>query len=223
MNNSIFINQLETLLKEHESFQQTSKHNDLSDLPKTDRQSLITRSIAAIHRISGTKSTYAVEVDRILEQLPQLHRHTSSILGIVQALRDDIKAGFVQSLAELIHSEIFADFLDMAQHLYESGYKDASAVIIGSTLENHIRKLCDKNGIPTEYADKGGKMHPSKSDTLNAELAKANVYTKLDQKNVTAMLDLRNKAAHGQYHEYTDEQVKLFLAEVRSFIVRNPA
>ncbi len=41
---------------------------------------------------------------------------------------------------------------------------------------------------------------------MNNELAAFGAYNKLDQKNVTAWLDLRNKAAHAQYHEYTAEQ-----------------
>lgn len=58
---------------------------------------------------------------------------------------------------------------------------------------------------------------------MNADLAGANVYSKLDQKNVTAWLDLRNKAAHGKYGEYTKEQVALLIQSVRDFITRNPA
>lgn len=223
MNSDIFLNQLSSLIQEYESFRQSARHQDLSDLPKSDRQSLITKSIAAIHRISGTTSTYSVEVNRILVQMPEIHLHTSSIMGIVQALRTDIEAGYIQTLAELIHAELFADFLEMAQHLCETGYKDAAAVIIGSTLENHIRKLCDKNRVPTENPDKDGNLRPARSDALNVELAKAKVYSKLEQKNVTAWLGIRNNAAHGQYDQYNAEQVTLFLAEVRSFITRNPA
>ncbi len=35
---------------------------------------------------------------------------------------------------------------------------------------------------------------------MNTELYKAGVYGKLDNKNVTAWLDLQNKAAHAQYY-----------------------
>lgn len=65
-----------------------------------------------------------------------------------------------------------------------------------------------------------GKAVPRKADTLNADLAKAGKYTKLDQKQITAWLDLRNKAAHGKYSEYTNEQVVLMLAGVRDFVSR---
>jgi hypothetical protein len=46
---------------------------------------------------------------------------------------------------------------------------------------------------------------------------------KNDQKQVTAWAGLRNDAAHGNYGNYTDEQVKLMVAGIRDFISRNPA
>ena len=215
--------QLDVLIEDYKSLRSKSKYNDLSDLPKSDRQSLVTRCIAAVHRISGNSSSYAADINRILEKIPELHLHTSPIVGVVQALRDDVKADYIQSLSELIHGELFADFLEMAQHLSDSRYKDAAAAITGSTLESHLRKLCSKNGIPVEETTSEGRTRPIKADTLNSESAKANIYSKLDQKNITAWLDLRNKAAHGQYTEYTSEQVVLLISGVREFIARNPA
>jgi hypothetical protein len=64
---------------------------------------------------------------------------------------------------------------------------------------------------------------PKKADLLNSELAAAGAYSKLDQKSITSWLDLRNKAAHGKYSEYTKEQVVLTLQGVRDFMVRYPA
>jgi hypothetical protein len=61
---------------------------------------------------------------------------------------------------------------------------------------------------------------PKKADSLTSELAAANAYSKLDQKSVTAWLDLRNKAAHGHYGDYTKEQVSLTIQSVRNFISR---
>jgi hypothetical protein len=58
---------------------------------------------------------------------------------------------------------------------------------------------------------------------MNSEIAGAGVYTKLDQKSVTAWLDLRNKAAHGKYAEYTREQAALMLRGVMDFAARYPA
>jgi len=212
------IEQLEVLLNEYDELQNSSKLKDLSDLPIDKRQSLVTRSVAAINRISGLNSTYSQEIGRILQEQPRIHSHTSYILGIVDALRVDLRDGYVKTLVELVHADIFADFLDMAYHLQEAGYKDAAAVITGSTLESHIKKLCSKYSIDTEDDGK-----PIKTEKLNADLVKSDAYGKLDQKNITAWLDLRNKAAHGKYSEYSSDQVEHLISVVRDFVGRVPA
>lgn len=219
MDLAIYSKQLEGLLEMYAQMQNQSQHNDLSDLPKTDRQSLVTSSIAAIHRITGENSTYNKEIKRIQTISPNFHFYISGIMGVVKGLKYDIDNGFLQSLIELIHGDVFSNFLEMASHLVENGYKDAGAVIAGSTLENHLKQLAVKNGIATN--DENGK--PKKASTINVELAKANVYEKLDSKNVTAWLDLRNKAAHGNYGEYNREQVSLLILSIQNFITRKPA
>jgi hypothetical protein len=146
-----------------------------------------------------------------------------SALAILRALRNDINSGYLRDVGELISSDLFSDFLEMAEHLLEEGYKDPAAVIVGSVLEEHIRKLCAKNSLPIDATDSKGATKPKKADSLNSDLAAAGVYGKLDQKNVTAWLDLRNKAAHGQYADYSKSQVELLLQSVRDFITRHPA
>lgn len=223
MDTAVFEQQLQALLDEFKGFQSRSKYDDLSDLPSTDRQALVSGAIAAIHRISGQESTYSKEVERILKLHKYIHDHTSPIMGVVKALLNDLKAGFIRTLIEIVHSDIFGDFLEKAQHLCDSGYKDAAAVIVGSTLESHIRELCIKTGIPIEVAKPNGDVVSKKTDQMNSELAAAGTYSKLDQKSVTAWLDLRNKAAHGRYGEYMQEQVSIMVAGVRDFITRNVA
>ena len=116
------------------------------------------------------------------------------------------------------HGDLFGDFLEMSTHLTDQGRKDAAAVLAGSTLEVHLKKLCDKHKVTTTSG-----QHTKKTDTLNADLARAGAYTKLDQKSVTAWLGLHNNAAHGNYSEYTVDQVKLLVASIRESITRCPA
>ena len=118
----------------------------------------------------------------------------------------------------IVSAEIFSDFLEMARRLLSEKYKDAAAIMIGSVLEEHLRQLCLKHSIPTDDP-KTGK--PKKADLLNSELANSSAYNKLDQKNITALLDLRNKAAHGKYGEYTQQQVELMAQSVTDFMTRN--
>ena len=138
------------------------------------------------------------------------------LVGILQALSLDLKAGHLRSVEELIHGELFGDFLEMARHLLDSGYKDAAAVIAGSSLEAHLRQLAKRWDVEVG-------VEPRKADAINADLAKADAYSKGDHKSVTAWLDLRNKAAHGQYAEYQKEQVALMIDGIRDFLTRCPA
>ena len=64
--------------------------------------------------------------------------------------------------------------------------------MVESVIEEHLRALCAARDIRVQA---NGKF--KKADTLDSELAACGVYNKLDQKSVTAWLDLRNKAAHG--------------------------
>jgi hypothetical protein len=98
-----------------------------------------------------------------------------------------------------------------AEHLHSEGYKDAAAVTIGAVLEDSLRKLADKQGIPT-IAPNG---RPLTIDPINVSLTKANVYGPLVQKQVTTWADLRNSAAHGHYDKYDEAQVKQMLLFVQ--------
>ena len=177
---------------------------------------------SAINRLAPPGSVYIRNL-KVYE--PRLENYTSltvsmePVLGILQALRNDYESGYLQSVVELVHADIFADFLDMADYLLQQGYKDPAAVVTGSVLEAHLRKVCEKHSIDVVKADGTSK----KADTLNSELTAVGAYSKLDQKSVTAWLDLRNKAAHGQYAEFTKEQVILMLQGVRDFAARYPA
>jgi hypothetical protein len=140
-------------------------------------------------------------------------------LGILTAIRDQIRGGWIETTKGLVTAEVFADFLEMAEHLLAQGYKDPAAVVVGSVVEEHLRQICTAASLPVEDIAEGRSV-PRKADSLNAELARAGRYSKLDQKQVTAWLDLRNKAAHGKYSEYTDQQVTIMLAGVRDFVSR---
>lgn len=142
-------------------------------------------------------------------------------IGILKAARAELAGGWLATTRGLISAEVFADFLEMSEHLLEENYKDAAAVMIGSVLEEHLRQLAGKAGILLTQVS-GGRTIPRKADSLNSDLAKAGIYGVLDQKTVTGWLDLRNKAAHGKYGEYTADQVKLMMEGVRNFLLRIP-
>ncbi|WP_437631082.1 hypothetical protein [Sorangium sp. So ce854] len=213
--------EIDTILSRYTALQQGSKYSDLSDRPEDARKEVETLMFAAIKRLSPPESAYVSQATDVVKAskpqwthvtLPQLH-------GILRALREDYVNGRTRAVAELIHADVFGDMLDMAQHLLDENYKDPAAVIAGSVLEEHLRKLCIKHAIPTVDA-KG--VH-KKAAVMNSELRACGAYDKNDEKSVTAWLGTRNDAAHGNYAKYLAQQVNLLIASIRDFIARAPA
>lgn len=131
-------------------------------------------------------------------------------LGILKAAVEDYKSGLWRETKILIEADVFDDFLEQAEALQVAGYFQPAAVVAGAVLEDGLRKLCDRNGIA--ISDR------PKLDKMNADLAKHGAYTKLVQKNITFLADLRNKAAHGQWDELTPDLVQDMLHQVRRFM-----
>lgn len=176
-------------------------------------------SLSFVRNVYGAEHSYYTEFD--VKCKDPVLEHAKAGQGVLQAIRDELSGGWTRTTTGLVSSAIFADFLEMAAHLLDEGYKDAAAVIAGSTLEEHLRQLAEMHGIPVEWSDRA-RFIPKKAEVLNGELAVAKAYEKLDQKSVTAWLDLRNKAAHGHYDKYAVEQVRLMIDGVRDFFVRVP-
>lgn len=218
MKKESFAKQLDEILNEYNAIKLKSGADDLSKISKEEMSKISTKISSAVERISGKNSEYYKSLKEVIESNYLDHRRIKYFIGIAQALKSDLENDYLKSLSDIIQSEVFSDYLEMAEHLLNEGYKDPAAVIIGSTLETHLRELCKSNDIDTEIIKSDGKNVTKKAEVMNADLVKKEVYSKMYQKQVTAWLDLRNNAAHGKYGEYKKEDVSLMLQGVRQFI-----
>ena len=130
--------------------------------------------------------------------------------GTLESILSDLKDGFLVDLRNEIRIEVEVDFLDQASQLLDSKLKDSAAMIVGAVLEDALRQLCVKCGIPE------GKS----IESMNAPLKQAGVYNLAYQKQVTAWADIRNNADHARFDEYVLPQVKLMHQGVVDFIVK---
>jgi len=138
----------------------------------------------------------------------------SSNLGTLQKLkavfcaaREDYEGGYLRSTRSLIQAEVFDSELEQAQALLDAGYKVPAAVVAGIVLETSLRELSDRKGLPH------GKL-----DKMNAELAKAGIFNKLQQKRITAIADIRNSAAHGKPDEFNEADVNDMIRDITRFV-----
>jgi len=189
---------------------------------------LVTRTKALIARIAGNDSVYFEEFDKLIEANKKsfIYAPTDDLLTIgyqLSALSDDIKKGYFQEVSELIHANIFSDYIEMAEYFLDEGHKDPAAVIAGSTLESHLRKLCTNNNISTQQINSKGKAKPKSASLMNSELTKNKVFNKIQEKQVTAWLGIRNSSAHGHFGDYDENQVKSLIQGIIDFIIKHPA
>ena len=179
----------------------------------------VTRIGHIIKKLYGTDSQHYLNYQSTINmhQFYTIHSNYWSqvpvISGIIQAIKHEFRNNLINNIRRLIQADVFSDFLEMGEYLMEEGYKDAAAVIIGSVLEDSLRKLALSNDI--EVIKQNGK--PLTLEPLNAVLGKAEVYDKLTQKQITSWGELRNKAAHGHYDNYQKEQVQMMLLFVQQF------
>ena len=168
-----------------------------------------TSVLAILEKAFGSTSVHCTKFDQHCQRYWCLN-DLECALGVLRAARNDFKHDMLFDMRTRIEAEVFDDFLEQAEYLLSQGYHAPAAVIAGAVLEDGLRKLCVKNGISLPQKPK--------LDTMNAELAKAGVYKKLAQKRVTANADLRNKAAHGKWDEFSEQDVKEMISSVRTFM-----
>ncbi len=174
-------------------------------------------SLSFIELVYGLNHTYYRELSNSVKGTHP--DHAVAGIEILKAIKDELSGGWLTTVKELVVAEVFSDFIEMAEHFLQQGYKDAAAVMAGSVLEEHLRKLAEASDIPIEI-ENDEKSVPKKADRLNSDLAKAEIYNKLDQKAITTWLDMRNKAAHGKYEEYSKDQVALMIQGIIDFTRR---
>jgi len=218
------LKQFEPIEQKHQELLKKVPHRNLLDLPSEEVIAFQTMCLSCISRVAGASGGYAQQAEAIQKRYNYYYPYNAlEIYGIIQGLKSDVSSGHLSTWRELVHADLFSDFLDSAAHLLHEGYKDSAAVMIGGVLEEHLRKLCLKWSISLEFENHKEEMKPKKATTLNEDLCKASVYGANTQKQVVAWQGIRNNAAHCEYKEYTIEEVRLFLQGLRDFIERYPA
>ena len=131
-------------------------------------------------------------------------------VAVLRSAKEDIEGGYLQKVETLVSASIFSDFLEMAEHLLDNGYKDPAASVIGAVLEDGLRRICIKNGITLKIKED--------ISSLNQKLAQNHVYNPLQQKQIQVWNDIRNNADHCHFDQYKLDDVTDMLKRVRSFL-----
>lgn len=204
----------EQLSKELPALEGTKRtvHSEYGSSVKMDDEGVLTWKVKAKNLLvaaCGTESQHFSEflVAEKIGSWESTYDTFKRMKSVFLAAMDDYNGGYLTSIRNLVQADVFENELEQAEELLKNGYKVAAAVIAGVVLETSIRDFCTQNGIAT------GKL-----DKMNADLAKAGIYNKLQQKRITALADIRNSAAHGNPGEFSDADVQSMIRDVESIL-----
>ncbi len=132
--------------------------------------------------------------------------------AILLSAKDQYEGGYIFSVRNLVHAEVFSDELEQATHFLERKFKVPAAVVAGTVLESTLRAMCD--------------LHPNlesceKLNTMNDDLAREGVYNKMRAEQIRAWAKIRNAAAHGHPEEFEDGDVTRMIDGIRDFVANH--
>ena len=87
-----------------------------------------------------------------------------------------------------------------------------AASLAGAALENGLKEIARDQGISLA----------TKEDlsTLSGKLADRDVITRLEQKQLSTMADIRNAADHGEFDKVNPDDVARLIRDARDFLVK---
>ncbi len=120
------INQIDYILDQSSEFIDAKSKIPLefSDEDYIKEVEISTLLAATIDRLAPPGSRYRKNAHDALKRFNDNTLKIDNLIGILKALKVDYEAGHLEAIHELIHADVFADFLEMAYYLLEEGYID---------------------------------------------------------------------------------------------------
>lgn len=187
----------------------------------SDYYSLKTSFINLIQMLATKKGIFS---DLIKDVRVANERVPAELHGMIVGLKSDYESGMLRSIAEMIETNVVADYLTQAEQLLKDNKNGAhpygpAAVLAGAVLEDGLRRLCARQIPPISTNKPGG--NPKTMGTLIDDLKNVGLFNELKAKELRAWADIRNAAAHGRFEDFTKDGVERLIAGVQSFLADN--
>lgn len=169
------------------------------------------QTLVYLENLTGRDGNYCVAFAKETEH--SYFHYVQAGVEILRVVREDISNGHVGKIATQISAEVFTDFVEMAEHLLQSG-NDAvipiAAFICGAVLEDGLRRILRNKAITLKDSED--------ISSLSQKCVQNNVYNDVERKRVQFWSDIRNQAAHGRFDQFNRQQVEEMLRGVVQFL-----
>ncbi len=160
---------------------------------------------------------YQVQLERVTEPSPTNNEPDPQVdqreagVGVLQAIREDVANGYLADLRSLVAAEVFSDFLEMAEHLFNNGYHHAAASLAGAVLEDGLRRELTARGVRATR----------NLESMNQLALDREIYGPLVYQQTKVWIDIRNDADHGNWDGVVAERVASMLRDLPGFLARD--
>lgn len=219
-----YAERIEQLIKEGEELaqsEQPSKKPGIKTIQDhTKLHAWLTKVDSIIEITFGQNSPHFKRKEELFKGKTYYASQVRFIVGLLTGALDDINNGFLVHQEFLIASEIFNSVLEEAKYLLDKGHKDVVAVLARIVVEDRLKRMAKQAGIDLYDPPKEGHNKPWRKSAakLNYSLKDKGRYGEPQWSQIQAWLKVGNSAAHGDFNEYDQEQVRLMLEGIEHFL-----
>lgn len=176
-----------------------------------DYFSFRTQALNLIERVCGRKSNHYEALHRIASENESKNDSAffPHCLGVVRAAKKDFEQGLLFDLKSVLAAETLGSFIDQAERSLAARQVTAAAAVGLAVLEEVLRRISDARGMTPST--------PVTLESLNADLAAAEVYNALVEKRIASFADLRSAGGEGEAGPPKAEEVEDLIAWLRKF------
>ena len=209
------LERLSKLIEKGDKIADTIRRSNLRTSAEEDAVGWRAQLAASISDVCGENSPYAsVLADQNRQR--SLYMIVAGSVAILRSVKEDIENGYMQTYRQKIADELWEDLFEQANSLLledNSAATTAAAVVAGAALENGLRELAKLQRVKL-----GTKEDLS---TLTGKLANSETVSRLEQKQLVAMADVRNAAAHGEVERFGQDDVAKLIRDARDFLAKH--
>lgn len=176
-------------------------------VPSGPYREWMTNVLNLVQRTLGETSIHFKHLSEQYGQFTEWESHFIDSFSLFKAAKEDYEGGYIFNVRTLAKAEVLSDAISQANELLHAGYKDPACILARVSLESTLKDLCDRHTIAH------GKL-----EKMNAELCKAGAYNMAKQKQVTAWAEIGNKAAHGDWTQYTNQDAAAMVHGVEALV-----
>jgi hypothetical protein len=178
-------------------------------------------SFLSLIQLLSLDSQHLKTIYTVVKELENKRSEAEKMRGQILGLYSDFKSGMLENISRMVEANVAADYLGQAEHLLTEGKPGnydhvPAAVLTGAILEDALRRLCQRQNPPIDVDKPNGE--PKTLNPLIDDLKRVGLYNELKAKQLRTWAATRNHAAHGEFTEFSRQDVEQMLAGVQNFL-----